>query len=86
MTAIFRSTQLACGAWLLSERMPSMSSVSVAWLSPVGTAGDPAGAAGEGESAMCAELLLRGTEQSTSEELARRLDVLGVQRNTSAAV
>ena len=82
----FRSTQLACGAWLLSERMPSMSSVSVAWLSPVGTAGDPDGAAGEGESAMCAELLLRGTERSSSEELARRLDVLGVQRNASAAV
>jgi predicted Zn-dependent peptidase len=85
-TTTFRSTQLACGAWLLSERMPSMSSVSVAWLSPVGTAGDPAGAAGEGESALCAEVLLRGTERSTSEELAHRLDVLGVQRNATASV
>ncbi|MBM4051422.1 MAG: insulinase family protein [Planctomycetes bacterium] len=86
LTKPLRSTRLTCGAWLLSEHMPSMSSVSVAWLSPVGTSGDPDGAAGEGESAMCAEMLLRGTERSTSEELARRLDVLGVQRNTAASM
>lgn len=63
-----------------------MSSVSVAWLSPVGTSLDPEGAAGEGESAVCAELLLRGTERSTSAQMAQRLDALGVQRNSSAAV
>ncbi len=79
-------TTLACGVVVITEHMPSMASVSAAWLTPVGSSGDPEGAAGEGESAMCAELLLRGTINSTSQELANRLDVLGVQRNASAGM
>ena len=45
---------------LVVEHMPGTRSCAAVWMLPIGTAGDPEGDAGEGESTVLAELILRG--------------------------
>lgn len=71
---------------LAVETMPGTRSCAVTWLVPVGTAGDPAGAAGEGESTVLAELILRGAGARSSRELSDAFDAIGAQRQGSPAV
>lgn len=80
------SFTLSCGAALAVEPMPGTRSCSVAWLLPVGTAGDPLGAAGEGESTVLSELVLRGAGGMDSRALSDAFDALGAQRHGSPAV
>ncbi len=47
------TTELACGAVLLVEPIPSTSSAAIYWMLPVGTAADPVD--GDGQSAMLSE-------------------------------
>ncbi|MBL9140681.1 MAG: insulinase family protein, partial [Phycisphaerae bacterium] len=77
---------LSCGAKLAVEPMPGTRSCAVAWLLPVGTAGDPHGPAGEGESTVLAELVLRGAGPLNSRELSDAFDAMGAQRRGSPAV
>ncbi|MFO0961278.1 MAG: pitrilysin family protein [Phycisphaerales bacterium] len=81
-----RSYTLRCGAQLAVERMPGTRSVAAVVMLPVGTAGDPAGAAGEGESTLLSELVLRGAGDLTSRQLSDAFDALGAQRHGTAAV
>ncbi len=77
---------LSCGAKLAVEPMPGARSCAVAWLLPVGTAGDPHDAAGEGESTVLSELILRGAGPMDSRGLSDAFDALGAQRHGSPAV
>ena len=77
---------LGCGAQLAVERMPGTRSAAAAILLPVGTAGDPEGDAGEGESTVLAELILRGAGGMSSRELSDAFDAIGAQRHGAAAV
>lgn len=76
---------LACGATLAVERMPGTRSCAVAWLLPVGTAGDPQDAEGEGESTLLSELILRGAGGMDNRALSDAFDALGAQRSGHAA-
>lgn len=71
---------------LAVEHMPGTRSCAVAWLLPVGSASDPEDAAGEGESCVLAELVLRGAGALSSRELSDAFDALGAQRQGSAAI
>lgn len=86
MPADLQLFTLRCGARLAVERMPGTRSCAAAWMLPVGSAGDPAGAAGEGESTILSELVLRGAGPYSSRELSDRFDALGAQRHGTAAV
>lgn len=77
---------LGCGARLAVERMPGTRSAAAAILLPVGTAGDPEGDAGEGESTVLAELILRGAGGLSSREFSDAFDAIGAQRHGAAAV
>ncbi|MBU3727666.1 MAG: insulinase family protein [Phycisphaerales bacterium] len=72
---------LSCGMRLALERSSTVSSVGVAWLLPVGSAGDPDGAAGEGESTLLAELITRGAGDLDSRAFSEALDRVGAQRS-----
>ena len=62
-TDLLRWFTLSSGARLVCERMPGTRSAAAVWMLPVGTAGDPLGDAGEGESTVLSELILRGAGQ-----------------------
>ena len=83
---LLRWFTLGCGAQLAVERMPGTRSAAAVWMLPVGTAGDPAGDAGEGESTVLAEMLLRGAGGMSSRAFSDALDALGAQRSTAAGV
>lgn len=83
---LLRWFTLGCGAQLAVERMPGTRSAAAVWMLPVGTCGDPEGDAGEGESTVLAELLLRGAGGLTSRAFSDALDALGAQRSTAAGV
>lgn len=72
---------LSCGMRLAIERNAGVRSVGIAWLLPVGSAGDPEGAAGEGESTLLAELITRGAGDLDSRAFSEALDRIGAQRN-----
>jgi predicted Zn-dependent peptidase len=72
---------LTCGMRVAIERSTAVRSVGVAWLLPVGSAGDPEGAAGEGESTLLAELITRGAGDLDSRAFSEALDRIGAQRN-----
>jgi predicted Zn-dependent peptidase len=78
--------ELACGARLAVERMPGTRSAAVSWLLPAGSSGDPAGDAGEGESTVLAELILRGADGMSSRTLSDSFDGIGAQRHGTAGV
>jgi predicted Zn-dependent peptidase len=69
---------------LIVERMSGVRSAALCWLLPVGNASDPEGAAGDGDSVLLAELVLRGAGGRSSREFSDTLDRLGVQRSVSA--
>jgi len=71
---------------LVVETVPDSSTATVAWLLPVGAAGDGIGAAGEGESAMLAEVILRGAGSRDSRAFSDALDLIGVQRGVASAM
>jgi predicted Zn-dependent peptidase len=83
---LLRWFTLGCGARLAVERMPGTRSAAAVWMLPVGTCGDPEGDAGEGESTVLAELLLRGAGDLSSRAFSDALDALGAQRSTAAGV
>ncbi len=71
---------LSCGMRVAFERNAAVRSVGIAWLLPVGSAGDPEGARGEGESALLSELITRGTGELDSRAFSEALDRIGAQR------
>lgn len=71
---------------LVVETVSDSSTATVAWLLPVGSAGDPMGAAGEGESALLAEVIQRGAGSRDSRAFCDALDLIGVQRGTASAM
>ncbi|MDX2016396.1 MAG: pitrilysin family protein [Planctomycetota bacterium] len=74
---------LRCGAHLLVEPMPGMRSAAFNWLLPAGVATDPEDR--QGLSAMLAEVLLRGSGERSSREMADAFDRLGASRSADAA-
>ena len=74
------TTELACGAVLLVEPIPSTSSAAIYWMLPVGTAADPGD--GDGHSAMLSEFIFRGAGGMTSREHSDALDRMGVHRSS----
>lgn len=76
---------LSCGMRVAFERSDAVRSVGIAWFLPVGSAGDPEGAAGEGESVMLSELITRGAGDLGSRAFSEALDSLGVQRHLGTA-
>ncbi|MHC5007358.1 MAG: M16 family metallopeptidase, partial [Planctomycetota bacterium] len=72
--------QLDCGAALVVEPIPSVASVALNWLLPVGAATDPPD--GDGLAAMLGELIFRGAGRLNSREHSDALDRLGVQRSS----
>jgi predicted Zn-dependent peptidase len=81
---LLRSFVIPGGIQLAVERMPGTRSVSTVCLLPVGCAGDPAGAAGEGEAPVLAELLFRGADGMSSRAWSDAMDTLGAQRHAGA--
>lgn len=76
---------LSCGMRLALERNTAVRSVGISWWLPVGSAGDPDGAAGEGESTLLAELITRGAGDLDSRAFSEALDRIGAQRNCGTA-
>lgn len=79
-----RCQRLQCGAQLLTERMPGVRSAALCWMLPLGSARDPEDQIGL--SAVLEELLLRGTMQETSREIADAFDTLGASRGTGTGI
>ena len=71
---------LSCGMRLALERNAAVRSVGIAWSLPVGSAGDPEGPAGEGESTLLSELITRGAGDLDSKSFSEALDRIGAQR------
>lgn len=72
---------LSCGMRIALERNTGVRSVGIAWSLPVGSAGDPEGAAGEGESTLLSELITRGAGDLDSRAFSEALDRIGAQRS-----
>ncbi|MBA4028848.1 MAG: peptidase M16 [Planctomyces sp.] len=73
-----RTSTLACGMPLLTERIAGAGSVSVAWLIPAGSAHDPADRVGVAP--MLAELVWRGAGALDSRRQADAFDAIGASR------
>ncbi len=65
------------------EPIEGMATASMCWLIPAGTAGDPEGSAGEGQSTILSELILRGAGSLDSRAYSDALDALGCERRTT---
>lgn len=74
------TTPLECGARLVTERMPGVRSLGLAWLVPLGSARDPADRLGAG--AILEELVCRGAGDLDSRAHADALDRLGASIGT----
>jgi predicted Zn-dependent peptidase len=81
MSAVHTET-LANGLRVAIERIPGMSTVSLCWLVPVGTAGDAPEQ--EGATTLLSELILRGAGTRDSRTWSDALDALGCERRTTA--
>lgn len=79
-----RVERLDNGLVVAFETIPGMATASLCWLVPAGTAGDPEGAAGEGETTLLSELILRGAGTRDSRAWSDALDALGCERRTTA--
>ena len=66
------------------EPIDGMATCSLCWLVPAGTAGDREGAAGEGETTLLTEMILRGAGSLDSRGWSDALDGLGCERRTTA--
>lgn len=80
---VVRSTRLANGLEIITERHASRRSSSVCWLVPGGVGHDPIDR-GDGWGTMLSEFLLRGVEQHDSRSFSDALDRLGARRSVSA--
>jgi predicted Zn-dependent peptidase len=76
-----RTITLDCGVTLVVERIPGVSSASLNWLLPLGSATDSAEL--DGTAAMLSELIFRGCGEMTSREHSDALDRVGVQRSSN---
>lgn len=74
---------LECGLTLVVEPIPSVASVALNWLLPVGAASDPP--EGDGYAAILSEMIFRGAGGLSSREHSEALDRLGVQRSSDVA-
>lgn len=81
MSAIHTET-LGNGLRVAIERIPGMSTVSLCWLVPIGTAGDAPEQ--EGATTLLSELILRGAGTRDSRSWSDALDALGCERRTTA--
>lgn len=70
---------------LAIEPIEGATTATIVWTVPVGSAGDPIGDLGAGESNVLSEIILRGAGDRTSREFSDALDRLGVQRATSSS-
>ena len=82
-TPTLRTSRLACGLELITERHPSQRSANVCWLVPGGTACDPLDR-GDGWGTLLSEFLLRGAGDLDSREWSDALDRLGANRSVAA--
>jgi len=76
---------VAGGMKLAVEPIEGATTVTIVWTVPVGSAGDPIGDLGAGESSVFSEMILRGAGDRSSREFSDALDRLGVQRATSSS-
>jgi len=76
---------VAGGMKLAIEPIEGATTATIVWTVPVGSAGDPTGDLGAGESNVLSEIILRGAGDHTSREFSDALDRLGVQRATSSS-
>lgn len=80
---VVRSTRLANGLDIITERHASRRSSSVCWLVPGGVGHDPLDR-GDGWATLLSEFLLRGVEQHDSRSFSDALDRLGARRSVTA--
>jgi predicted Zn-dependent peptidase len=76
---------LDCGMPLLVEEMRGVRTAAITWHVPAGNASDPEGEAGDGWSAMLAELAQRGAGGRDSRAFSDALDRAGVHRSVTPA-
>lgn len=76
---------VAGGMKLAVEPIDGAATATIVWTLPVGSAGDPIGDLGCGESNVLSEVILRGAGDRSSREFSDALDRLGVQRATSSS-
>ena len=76
---------VAGGMKLAVEPIEGAATTTIVWTLPVGSAGDPEGALGAGESTVLGEVIMRGAGSRSSRELSDALDRLGVQRASSSS-
>ena len=76
---------VAGGMKLAVEPIEAAANATIVWTVPVGSAGDPIGDLGSGESNVLSEVILRGAGDRSSREFSDALDLLGVQRATSSS-
>lgn len=74
------SRTLDCGARVVVEPMPSVASLAIRWLLPIGSATDAAD--GDGQAAMLSEMIFRGAGELNSRQHSDALDRLGVDRGS----
>ncbi len=75
--------KLSNGLTVALEPISGMSTTSLSFAIPAGTAGDPEGSAGEGESTLLSELIVRGSGSRDSRAFSEALDTLGCDRSTT---
>ncbi len=75
--------KLSNGLTIALEPISAMATTSLSFAIPAGTAGDPEDAAGEGESTLLSELIVRGSGTRDSRAFSEALDTLGCDRSTT---
>ena len=75
--------KLSNGLTVALEPISGMATASLSFAIPAGNAGDPDGAAGEGESTLLSELIVRGSGSRDSRAFSDALDTLGCDRSTT---
>lgn len=84
-TPTIHALHLPNGLRVVIEEMPSVRTCAVALHIPGGAAADPEGPAGEGASALLAELVQRGAGERDSRRFAQAIDALGASIDASAS-
>ncbi|MBX3354187.1 MAG: insulinase family protein [Phycisphaeraceae bacterium] len=79
---MIQTTTLRNGMTVAVETFDGVQSCSLAWLLPGGNSYDLEGAAGDGDSALIAEYLLRGVGSMSSREHSEAFDRLGADRHS----
>ena len=86
MTSVspYHTHRLPNGLTVLAEPMPHMKSAAMTLLIPAGVSTEPAGAVGI--ASILSDILLRGAGNRDSRQLSEHLDMLGLQRSSSAGI